>query len=34
MTRAYSDILDDLKGKIRDFQERTADPWIIKWTHE
>ncbi len=31
---AYSDVLDDLKGKIREFQERTGDPWIIKWTHE
>jgi N-sulfoglucosamine sulfohydrolase len=32
--KAYSNVLDDLKGRIRGFQERTNDPWIIKWTHE
>ncbi|MHC4122025.1 MAG: sulfatase family protein [Planctomycetota bacterium] len=30
----YSEILEKLKKKIKDFQTRTRDPWIIKWEHE
>jgi len=31
---AHRETLDRLKGKLRDFQKRTADPWISKWTYE
>jgi N-sulfoglucosamine sulfohydrolase len=30
----YSKVLEELKEKIKAFQEKTNDPWIIKWTHE
>jgi N-sulfoglucosamine sulfohydrolase len=23
-----------MKDKLKDFQERTNDPWITKWQHE
>lgn len=31
---AHADIAADLKQRLRAFQERTKDPWILKWTHE
>ncbi len=31
---ALADKLADLKDKIRAFQERTGDPWILKWEYE
>lgn len=31
---AYASELEALKDKIHDFQERTNDPWILKWQHE
>ena len=31
---AYSDELDTLKKKLYVFQERTNDPWILKWNYE
>ena len=31
---AYSLQLEELKEKIRQFQERTGDPWILKWEHQ
>jgi len=31
---AYRDVLDRLKGKLRAFQKRTKDPWILKWEYE
>jgi N-sulfoglucosamine sulfohydrolase len=31
---AYEVELEVLKKKLRDFQERTNDPWIIKWEHQ
>jgi N-sulfoglucosamine sulfohydrolase len=31
---AYTQVLESLKEKIYDFQERTNDPWIVKWEHE
>jgi len=31
---AYADELEALKDKIYAFQERTNDPWILKWKHE
>jgi len=27
-------ILEELKSKLRAFQKRTKDPWILKWEHE
>jgi N-sulfoglucosamine sulfohydrolase len=30
----YREVLEDLKDRLKDFQQRTSDPWIIKWTHE
>ena len=32
--RAYSVELEELKLKLRGFQERTNDPWIMKWDYE
>ena len=26
--------LEDLKEKLREFQKRTADPWLLKWHYE
>ena len=31
---AYTGELVTLKEKIRDFQEHTRDPWILKWKYE
>lgn len=30
----HKELLEELKAKIRAFQENTADPWAIKWKHE
>lgn len=27
-------VLDTYKRKIRDFQARTSDPWVLKWTYQ
>ena len=27
-------VLADLKARIKAFQERTGDPWVIKWRYE
>ena len=29
-----TDVLQSLKGRLRDFQRRTNDPWIVKWRYE
>jgi len=31
---AYSEVLAELKVSLKKFQERTADPWILKWKYE
>jgi len=31
---AFGEVLGTMKEKIRAFQERTNDPWILKWEHE
>ncbi len=31
---AHRGKLTELKEKLRQFQKRTSDPWIIKWQHE
>ena len=30
----YNQILVSLKEDLRNFQERTNDPWVVKWKHE
>jgi len=30
----HHDVLVKLQHKLREFQERTGDPWILKWQHE
>ena len=30
----YADLLSQYKTKLRAFQERTSDPWALKWTYE
>lgn len=30
----HRDVLDDLKKRLKAFQERTSDPWIVKWEYE
>jgi N-sulfoglucosamine sulfohydrolase len=32
--KKYESVLNDMKQKIKDFQLRTRDPWIIKWSNE
>ena len=27
-------LLKEMQAKLRDFQKRTKDPWIVKWDHE
>lgn len=31
---AHAATLEKLKQKIRDFQKRTSDPWLLKWDRE
>ena len=31
---AHARTLEQLKEKIREFQKRTADPWLLKWHYE
>jgi len=30
----YREVLERLKGKLKAFQKRTDDPWIMKWSYE
>ena len=30
----HTEVLVELKAKLKAFQQRTNDPWIIKWQHE
>ena len=30
----HAEVLAELKGKLRAFQKRTKDPWILKWEYE
>jgi len=32
--RKYERVLSDLKAKLKAFQKRTNDPWILKWDYE
>jgi N-sulfoglucosamine sulfohydrolase len=31
---AHLDTLVALRDKIKAFQKRTDDPWLVKWKHE
>jgi N-sulfoglucosamine sulfohydrolase len=31
---AHAAVLEQLKAKLRAFQKRTGDPWILKWEYE
>ncbi len=31
---AHAKVLDQMKAKLKAFQQRTKDPWIVKWRHE
>ncbi|QDU61789.1 Arylsulfatase [Planctomycetes bacterium Pan216] len=31
---AYGSLLDEMKGKLKKFQNKTKDPWVLKWTYE
>lgn len=30
----HAEVLSDLKAKMKAFQKRTQDPWIVKWQYE
>ena len=30
----YADVLADMRSRMKEFQKRTDDPWILKWTYE
>jgi N-sulfoglucosamine sulfohydrolase len=30
----HAELLTELKGKLKAFQKRTGDPWILKWDYE
>ena len=30
----YAETLADLRKRLRDWQEKTKDPWVVKYTHE
>src|SRR5262249_29601582 len=31
---AYGDTLKELRGRLKAWQEKTKDPWIVKYEHE
>jgi N-sulfoglucosamine sulfohydrolase len=31
---AYAEVLADMKQRLKTFQEKTDDPWILKWKYE
>src|SRR5262249_4707114 len=31
---AYAEVLKDLRGRLKDWQERTKDPWVSKYKYE
>jgi len=30
----HQKVLAELKAKLKAFQKRTKDPWIVKWNYE
>ena len=31
---AYARVLEELSAKLKDFQTKTSDPWVVKYEHE
>ncbi len=31
---AYAEVLERYQARLRDFQSRTSDPWVLKWVYE
>jgi N-sulfoglucosamine sulfohydrolase len=31
---AYAAVLKDLRARLKDWQEKTRDPWLSKYTYE
>ena len=31
---SYAKLLSEMKAELKAFQERTADPWVLKWDYE
>lgn len=31
---AHSDVVNDLRRQLKEFQESTSDPWLVKYKHE
>ena len=31
---AHAELLAEMKGRLRAMQEKTNDPWVVKWTYE
>jgi N-sulfoglucosamine sulfohydrolase len=31
---AYASVLSDLRARLKDWQEKTQDPWLVKYEHE
>ena len=32
--KKYAKVLDEMKAKLKAFQQKTKDPWIIMWDHD
>jgi N-sulfoglucosamine sulfohydrolase len=32
--KKYSEILEELKNEVKEFQKRTNDPWLYKWDYQ
>jgi hypothetical protein len=30
----YADVLADMRKRCREWQEKTNDPWLVKYQHE
>jgi len=30
----YATVLEELQAKLKAFQQRTKDPWVLKWDYE
>jgi N-sulfoglucosamine sulfohydrolase len=30
----YADVLKDLRARLKEWQVKTKDPWVVKYTHE
>ena len=30
----HAELLDKMKARLKSFQKRTSDPWVLKWDYE